>query len=125
MILNGVEIQDIDVLDLDIRERVEKARKKVANKSANSSNYKGTDIEKAKTMCDDVSNFVDEIYGEGIANKVFKGRYNLKIAIEVFETIIDEIHRQDQEFEDYSVKVKAKYKPKQQAKKPYHYPNKR
>ena len=45
MILNGVDLEDIDFLDLDIRERVEKARKKVANKFANSSNYKGTDIE--------------------------------------------------------------------------------
>lgn len=125
MILNGVEIQDIDVLDLDIREKVDKAREKVANKFANSSNYKGTDIEKAKTMCDDISNFVDEVYGKGTANKVFKGRYNLRIAMEVFETVIEDINKQDRDFAEYSNKVQTKYKPKQQNKKPYRYPNKR
>lgn len=125
MILNGVEIQDIDVLDLDIREKVDKAREKVANKFANSSNYKGTDIEKAKTMCDDISNFVDEVYGKGTANKVFKGRYNLRIAMEAFETVIEDINKQDKDFAEYSNKVQAKYKPKQQNKKSYRYPNKR
>ena len=111
MELNGIEVKEIDVLDLDVREKVEKIRNEYMNKFADSKRYKGTDIEKGKAMCDDVSDFVDKVFGDGVSKKVFQGRHNLRIAMEVFEAAIDYLNNQDKDFDDYSNKMRLKYTP--------------
>ena len=110
MKLNGVEIPDIDVMDMDIREKIENEKEKIANKMNNMSNFKGTAIEKAKAICDDVSDFVSEICGEDVSQNIFKGKQNFRVALEVFEAINDEIDRQDKEFNVYVDKVISRHK---------------
>lgn len=89
-----MKIKDLEVnfdfLDADDVERLENATKKVAEKSEE---YKGKELsmsEDIKLECKIINDFFDEVFGEGISEKLFNGKNNLKEHIKVFEDIIDE-----------------------------------
>lgn len=103
--VNGIKF-DIDTMDIDLSEKIEKQLTlvpkclKVTPKSR---------AEGLKRIYNTISNCFDDILGEGAANKIFKGKKNCKLCLDCFEQFVNEIERSDREIGIELKKVADKY----------------
>lgn len=98
MFLNGVELE-FDFYDADQMEVFEKA-------------FEGArvDMEKAfksqkqsqliRGVCQATINMIDEIFGEGTANEVFQGETNFRKSMQVFNALVEEKIKQEEEVDN-------------------------
>lgn len=87
MKLKNIEVK-FDFLDADDIERFEKAAKKVTEKCKEKEEEKLSMSEAIKEECMIIENFFNEVFGEGISQKLFEGRKNLTEHMEIFKEII-------------------------------------
>lgn len=98
MKIKNIEI-DFDFLDADDVERLENATKKVVEKT---DEYKGKEIsmsEEIRIECKIIDEFLDEVFGKGISEKLFSGKQNLKEHVDVFQDIMNEKIRYNKDME--------------------------
>ena len=81
MLINGVEITDIDVCDYAVMERYEAAHDVVLEKSKQAKQVCKRRSELIKYQCEVVFEFIDTVFGEGTAKKVFGDSCNLRTAL--------------------------------------------
>lgn len=85
MIINGVELDDLNGLDYETAQKVEKELEKtqgLGNKVAGLKDSQGI-----KVICDTVNDIFDNVFGEGTSEKVFKGKRDLLISMKAFEDL--------------------------------------
>lgn len=85
MIINGVELGDLNGLDYETAQKVEKELEKtkgIQTKIANLKNSEGI-----KVICDTINEIFDNIFGKGTSEKVFKGKKDLLISMKAFEDL--------------------------------------
>lgn len=103
MLIMGHEVQDLDFLDADVLEKVEIASKKVFDECKNAAKKAKTESEAVRNQCKAIAGFIDELFGEGTAEKLIKNGSNLFTCINVFGEVIKAIEQskieQNQEFE--------------------------
>lgn len=107
---------ELDTMDLDVSETIEKAMGKVPEK-LNQMNSNVTRSEAIKETVTIVSECFDTILGEGASKKIFKGKRNLKLAMNAFEELAIGIQKEDENVEkefDESIK---KYSPNRVARR--------
>ncbi len=95
---------DIDFLDADVLEKIEKGCEKVVEESKKNRMIKMKMSEAIKKECEVIRNFLDFVFGEGIAQKIFGNRYSLTEALEVFEVITNERMKQSETLEKMNKK---------------------
>lgn len=103
--VNGIKF-DIDTMDIDVAEKIEKQLTLVPKRI--STNPKSR-AEGLKNVYNAVSDCFNEILGEGAANKIFKGKKNCKLCLDCFEQFVNEIERSDKEMGNELKKVADKY----------------
>lgn len=89
MKIKNIEV-DFDFLDANDVERLEKATQKLVDKTEE---YKEKEIsmsEEIRLECEIIENFLDEVFGNGISEKLFNGKQNLKEHVDVFQDIMNE-----------------------------------
>lgn len=106
--LNGVEF-DLDLMDLDIAEKVERETKKVASEAEKAKGKSRS--ESIKIQCYAVFNCIDNIFGKGAHNKIFGDKVNLRDCLRVFEQLILEMQKQDEEDSKEFSQMVSKYSP--------------
>ena len=78
------------------------------------------DLSKAiRKECEIINNFLDEVFGEGIAEKVFKGKNDLQEHMELFTDIMNakiEMTKATQNLYD-NLEYKAKYMPNRETRR--------
>ncbi|MFR7821048.1 DUF6673 family protein [Candidatus Pseudoruminococcus sp.] len=103
MLIMGHEVQDLDFLDADVLEKVETASKKVFDECKNAAKKAKTESEAVRNQCNAIAEFINELFGEGAAEKLIKNGSNLFTCINVFGEVIKAIEQskieQNQEFE--------------------------
>lgn len=103
MLIMGHEVQDLDFLDADVLEKVEIASKKVFDECKNAAKKAKTESEAVRNQCKAIAGFIDELFGEGTAEKLIKNGSSLFDCINVFGEVIKAIEQikaeQNQEFE--------------------------
>lgn len=104
MKIKDIEI-DFDLLDADDIERFENGLKEVTEKSQIEEELSYS--EAIRRECKIVEDFFDYVFGEGISQKIFKGKMNLTEHIEVFKDIVNEKIKKEKELET----MFDKYKP--------------
>lgn len=105
MFINNVELPNIDVADALVMEHYEAALDKVAEKM-NKLDTKGKrKSEVIRIQCKAVFEFLDEVFGEGTAKKVFGESVNLTKCLDTFDLVIAEVNKLE-------AKVLQKYKSK-------------
>ncbi|MEF9991330.1 MAG: DUF6673 family protein [Peptostreptococcaceae bacterium] len=107
---------ELDTMDLDVSETIEKAMEKVPER-LNQMNSNVTRSEAIKETVTIVSECFDTILGEGASEKIFKGKRNLKLAMNAFEELALGIQKEDENVEkefDESIK---KYSPNRVARR--------
>lgn len=113
MFINNVELPNIDVADALVMEHYEAALDKVQKKaneiSKNSSGKRRSELIRAQ--CKAVFEFLDEVFGEGTAEKVFGESVNLRICLDAFDAVVSEVNK----LED---KITQRYKSKYENRQP-------
>lgn len=89
MRLRNIEV-DFDFLDADNMEKFEKEAQKLLDKCDEEAKKNYTASESIKAQCRMVEEFFDNVFGEGISDKIFIKRNNLREHLEIYEDIIKE-----------------------------------
>lgn len=111
MIINGVELEDIDIYDLEAAEKYEKALAKVRDLSTKDDSKSLS--EGIKYQCNLIFDFVNELFGEDTDKKIFGNKVNLMTCMKAFEEIILNMNEQKKEIE----KLSNKYSPNRAARR--------
>jgi len=105
MKINGIELEDIDFLDLEVAEKYEKAIKNVDNMTEG---LKGaTFTECIRKQCNAIFDVFNEIFGEGTDKKIFGNKVNLMTCLNAFEELVMHMKAQNAELEKFT----SKYSP--------------
>ena len=90
---------ELDTMDLDVSETIEKEMKKVPEKLNKLSNNV-TRIEAIRETVIIVSECMDNILGKSASERIFKGKRNLKLAMKAFEELAIGISKEDENYDD-------------------------
>lgn len=102
--INGVELE-LDIFDMNVAEKYEKAIAKVQEEAAKSKGLKlSSSIRK---QCTAVFECFDAIFGEGTHQKIFGERVNLIDCLKAFESLIQGANDQVKEVESINNKYSS------------------
>lgn len=103
--INGIELEDIDLLDADTAETIEEileSVKKEGERISKLSNFS----EMIREQCNFISDAFDKIFGEGTSEQLFEGKSNLRVSIAAFDELMNVITvkqgEAEKEFSKYS-----------------------
>lgn len=104
------ELERLDLLDPDMVEKIEDARDKVLEcvKTASESQKQSESI---RIQCDAVAGFINELWGEGTAQKIFKGKTNLLTYMKALGEILDGIEADTNAQYSELERITSKYSP--------------
>ncbi|WP_195430893.1 DUF6673 family protein [Clostridium sp. D46t1_190503_E9] len=103
MIINGVELEDIDVYDLEVAEKYDKSLERIKSLEENNKNV-GM-VEMIKINCNAIFDVFNTMFGEGTDKKVFGSKVNLLVCMKAFEELVLQINEKKDEME----KITNKY----------------
>lgn len=118
MKLKDIEV-DFSFTDADCIERLENAAKKVMEQSKIDDKKEMSLSEAIKEECKIIDEFLDEVFGEGISEKIFKGKKDLQEHMELFTDIMNakiETTKATQNLYD-TLESKAKYMPNRETRR--------
>lgn len=105
MKINGVELEDIDIYDLETAEKYEEV---MVRFSKNRDSLKSLDgAEGIREICNSVFDVFNTMFGEGADKKIFGDRVNLMTCLKALEEFQLQINEQKKEIE----KLANKYSP--------------
>lgn len=84
--INGVELE-LDLSDADVLDTVQDAVENLTIEAVKSERI-GDQI---RQPCITINNFFDEVFGEGAADAVFKGKMNIEVHMDAFVQVVEEI----------------------------------
>ena len=87
MKIREIEV-DFDFLDADDVERFENAAKRVVEECANKEKKEMSYAEVIREECKIIDRFFDDVFGNGISEKLFNGKKNLSDHVKAFEDIV-------------------------------------
>lgn len=111
MIINGVELEDLDIYDVEVAEKYEKAIEKVKEQC---NDVEGKSLsETIKLQCNSIFNLFNNMFGEGTDKRIFGNKVNLLICIKAFEELVLQVNDQKKELD----KISNKYSPNRAARR--------
>ena len=118
MKLKNIEV-NFSFTDADDLERLENATKKVKEKSES---YEKEDLslaEAIKKECIVINEFLDEVFGEGISEKIFKGKNDLQEHMALFEDIMNAKINATKNYQELynNLEYKTKYMPNREQRR--------
>ena len=111
MIINGVELEDLDIYDLEVAEKYEKALAEVRDLSTKDDSKSLS--EGIKYQCNLIFEFFNTVFGEGTDKEIFGNKVNLMTCMKAFEEIVLKMNEQKKEIE----KLSNKYSPNRAARR--------
>lgn len=100
MIVNGVNLPDPDVGDLEFLEKYESANYVIVKQSSEIDKFLRRS-EAVRIQCNLVFDFFNTVFGEGTAKKIFGERVNLKTCIDAYEEAVNGINALDAKLGNY------------------------
>lgn len=118
MKLGNIEV-DFNFTDADDLERFENGAKKVKELSNNYEKQELSVAEAIRKECEIINNFFDEVFGDKVSEKIFKGKNDLKEHMELFVDIVNEKVRQTQTFQNMynNIEYNSKYMPNREQRR--------
>lgn len=122
MIINGVELQDIDVADVLVLEKYEAAHDMVSEKINSYSTEGKRTSQIIRFQCETIFEFFEMVFGDGTAKKVFGESVNLTTCFNAYEEVIEAVRRLDKKAaEQLKVKINNRQQKRKNYKKKKHY----
>lgn len=118
MKLGSIEVE-FSFTDADDLERFENAAKKVKELSSQHKKEELSVAEAIRKECEIINNFFDEVFGNKISEKIFKGKNDLKEHMELFVDIVNEKVRQTQAYQNMynNIEYNSKYMPNREQRR--------
>lgn len=113
MKINGIELEDLDMFDLDTAAKVESAIDKLEKSEKENVIDSSKLSEVIKQRCSLIFDFFNDIWGKGTDVKVFGGKSNIKKCYKAFEEVLLEIDKSKKESET----MFSKYSPNRVARR--------
>lgn len=104
IVVNGVDLGQYDIFDADQAEKYEKVLDE-ASKPIKAEGLKTSAV--IRKQCEIVFNVFNSLLGEGTDKKVFGDRVNIRVCLEAFASLVEQINSQKEEVD----KLTAKYSP--------------
>lgn len=111
MKINGVELEDLDILDLEVAEKYERALKGVDDMGERVKDL--TIVESIRLQCNAIFKIFNDLFGEGTDKKIFGDKVNLMTCLKAFEELVTQVNSSNGEVE----KMAAKYSPNRAARR--------
>ena len=116
-----MKIKDIEVnfsfTDADDVERFENEAKKV-KETAEAREKKEIRIAEAiREECNRIEEFFDNVFGKGIASKIFKGKKDLEEHIKVFGDVVKAKVEQQKDIVDFYNNIESRYLPNRETRR--------
>ena len=89
MVIRGIEV-NFNFLDADDVEKFEREAEKVKKECEIKGKQQMTYSQIIREECRVIDTFFNNVFGQGIADKIFKGKNNLEEHIKAFEDIVNE-----------------------------------
>lgn len=116
-----MKIKDIEVnfsfTDADDVERFENEGKKVKEKAEARKKKEMSIAEAIREECKIIEDFFDNVFGEGISNKIFKGKKDLEEHIKVFGDVVKAKNEQEEEIKSFYNEVESRYMPNRETRR--------
>lgn len=97
MKINNVEFQDLDILDLEVAEKYEKALENVEDIGERVQGMKAS--ESIRTQCNAIFDVFNTMFGDGTDKKIFGDKVNLLTCLKAFEEFIIQVNSKSAEIE--------------------------
>ncbi|MDU1313939.1 MAG: DUF6673 family protein [Clostridium septicum] len=111
MKINGVELEDLDIYDLEVAERYEKALEDLTGIEEKVANKKNS--ESIRIMCNAVFNIFNTMFGEGTDKKVFGKKVNLLTCMSAIDELVEKTNEKKKEINKFT----SKYSPNRAQKR--------
>ncbi|WP_143314492.1 DUF6673 family protein [Clostridium sp. HBUAS56017] len=105
MVINGVELEELDIFDIDIIERYEKAIDNVVKSTQEYKDLNGSEM--VRKECEVIFKCFNELFGEGTDKKIFGDKMNILICLKSFEELVEQINSKQDELK----RLTSKYSP--------------
>lgn len=104
IVVNGVDLGELDIFDADVAEKYEDCLNEV-EKPVKHEGLKTSSV--IRKQCNVVFDFFNTMFGEGTDKKVFGNKTNIRVCLEAFASLIEQVNSQKEEVD----KLTAKYAP--------------
>lgn len=111
MIINGVELQDLDIYEVEVAEKLDKELKVVAEVGGNLEGLSTPEV--IRVQCNAIFNFFNELFGEGTDKKIFGDKVNLVTCLKALDEFVSQVREQKGRIEEISIK----YSPNRAARR--------
>ncbi|WP_195251861.1 DUF6673 family protein [Romboutsia sp. 1001713B170207_170306_H8] len=111
MKINGVELQDLDIYDIEVAEKYEQAMNTLTGLDEKVKNLNG--VESIRAICTLIFDVFNTMFGEGTDKKIFGNKVNLITCIKALEEFQIQMNDQKKEIE----KLFNKYSPNRAARR--------
>lgn len=116
-----MKIKDIEVnfsfTDADDVERFENEAKKVKEKAEAREKKEISIAEAIREECNIIEEFFDNVFGKGIASKIFKGKKDLEEHIKVFGDVVKAKVEQQKDIVDFYNNIESRYLPNRETRR--------
>lgn len=110
IVINGVDLGQYDIYDADLAEKYEKVLDDVSKHTKDEGIKTSAVIRKE---CEKVFYAFNTLFGEGTDKKVFGQRVNIRICLEAFASLVEQLNSQKEDVE----KLTSKYSPNRAARR--------
>ena len=105
MKINGVELEDLDIFDLEVAKKYEKSLNILDEISEQAKSM--SIVDGIETQCNAIFDVFNTMFGEGTDKKIFGDKINLLTCLKAFEELVVQMNEQKSEIE----KISSKYSP--------------
>lgn len=102
MIINGVELQDLDIYDLEVAEKFDKELKVVAGVGEKLEGLSTPEV--IRVQCTAIFKFFNKMFGEGTDKKIFGDKVNLVTCLKALDEFVTQVRDQKEKIEEISNK---------------------
>lgn len=116
-----MKIKDVEVnfsfTDADDVERFENEAKKVKEKTEAREKKEISIAEAIREECNIIEEFFNNVFGKGIASKIFKGKKDLEEHIKVFGDVVKAKVEQQKDIVDFYNNIESRYLPNRETRR--------
>lgn len=100
--INGVELEELDIYDLEVAEKVDKELKVVGDVGKKLGGLSTPEV--IRTQCNAIFIFFNALFGDGTDKKLFGNRVNLVTCLKALDEFVTQVRNQKEKIEEISNK---------------------
>ena len=109
LVINGIELE-LNIFEAAQAESFERANERVLEEKDKVNDVAGLS-EKIKLYCDIVYDFFDDVFGDGTADSIFKGRQDMLECLEAYTDVVEYANSNNGKADELIARIKNQSTP--------------